>query len=110
MLGKPLLAFTDDVRSLIAGRLNPLVAGLVEFQTVDRIRDIPLKLAEQISRCDPPRILVESLPEKVQLARRDGRRLWVSLRERCAQEDDEQLADVVAELFAPVDEPSTNRT
>src|SRR5690606_154380 len=47
-LGKPMVAFTDDVRSLIAGRVNPLLVGLVDFESVDDIAAIPNTLAETL--------------------------------------------------------------
>ena len=48
-LGRPLVAFCDDARSLIEGRINPLLVGLVEFESVDLIADIVPADAEQLS-------------------------------------------------------------
>ena len=40
-LGKPIVAYMDDVRSLISGRVNPMLVGLVEFETKVTIGDLP---------------------------------------------------------------------
>jgi hypothetical protein len=100
-LGKPLIAFTDDVRSLIAGRTNPLLAGLVDFQTVSSIADITDALAIAIERSSDEPVPVERMPEKVRRAVLDGRRLWDALQEVGNTLNDAIIADVVEELFAP---------
>jgi nucleoside 2-deoxyribosyltransferase len=100
-LGKPLLAYRDDVRSLIAGRVNPLLVGLVDFETVETIGAIPAALGKLIRRHDGPGPAVDDMPPRLQVAARNGQRLWEAMLEHEAQEDQEALADVVAELFAP---------
>lgn len=67
-LGKPIVAYKDDVRSLIAGRYNPLLVGLVDFTTVDAIDDIPAVLAREIASQPPPEIDPDRLPPRLQLA------------------------------------------
>ena len=99
-LGKPVVAYKDDVRSLIAGRVNPLLVGLVEFETVDEVAAIPEALATALAGDDVCRVLPDSLPTKLRRAIRDGGRLWEAMREHDAQFNDEAIADVVAELFA----------
>jgi nucleoside 2-deoxyribosyltransferase len=100
-LGKPLVAFSDDVRSLIAGRFNPLLVGLVEFETVERISELPESLAIAISRSTDEPVPVERMPLKLRKAILDGRRLWDALQERDAALNDALIADVVEELFSP---------
>jgi nucleoside 2-deoxyribosyltransferase len=99
-LGKPIVAYQDDVRSLIAGRVNPLLVGLVEFQTIDEIDDIPDAISTAIVAGESLPSAIENMPAKLQLAIRDGARLWQSIGARGAQQNDELLADVVTELFA----------
>lgn len=100
-LGKPLIAYRDDVRSLIAGRVNPLLVGLVEFETVEDLADIPETLARAIATTDSQPLLTSRLPAKLCQAIDDGQRLWDALEQTDAHEDNERIADIVAELFAP---------
>ena len=100
-LGKPLVAYRDDVRSLIAGRVNPLLVGLVEFETVEDIAAIPAALEGQLTRHPARRYRASDLPERLHQAASDGRRLWQALRVADAYCDNDRIADVVADLFAP---------
>jgi nucleoside 2-deoxyribosyltransferase len=106
MLGKPLVAYTDDVRSLIAGRINPLLVGLVEFETTDCIKKIPQILSQKILNSEIPEITHSRLPGKVQKAVEDGKKLWEAIQTENDELDNEMIADVVEELFAP-DQPSS---
>ncbi|MDQ3332714.1 MAG: nucleoside 2-deoxyribosyltransferase, partial [Planctomycetota bacterium] len=100
-LGKPLVAFSNDVRSLIAGRINPLLVGLVDFETVDCIADLSEALAGAIDRSTDEPVPLERMPLKLRKAILDGRRLWDALEERDAALNDAVIANVVEELFAP---------
>lgn len=100
-LGKPLVAYRDDVRSLIAGRVNPLLVGLVEFETVEEIAAIPTALEQQLAKCPPRRYRTADLSDRLRQAAEDGRRLWQALRVAEAYDDNDRIADVVADLFAP---------
>jgi len=100
-LGKPLVAFKNDVRSLIAGRNNPLLVGLVDFETVDSIEEIPEVLTVAIENSNDDPVPVERMPEKLRRAVLDGRRLWDAMQDRNAAFNDSLIADVVEELFAP---------
>jgi nucleoside 2-deoxyribosyltransferase len=103
-LGKPLIAYKDDVRSLIAGRSNPLLVGLVDFDTVGEIASIPEALASAMLKHSDPPLLEGHMPPKLRKAIADGRRLWCSMQERDAQCHDRLIADAVTELFAPSQE------
>jgi len=103
-LGKPLVAYKDDVRSLIAGRLNPLLVGLVDFETVDTIEAIPQALADTMLRHPDPSLPEQRMPLKLKKAVQDGRRLWKTMGDRDAKYHDRLIADVVTELFAPSQE------
>jgi nucleoside 2-deoxyribosyltransferase len=100
-LGKPIIAYKDDVRSLIAGRVNPLLVGLVDFETVESIEEIPETLALAIERSPDEPVPVERMPAKLRRAVLDGRRLWDAMQDRNATLNDAAIADVVEELFSP---------
>lgn len=104
MLGKPLIAYQDDVRSLIQGRVNPLLVGMVDFESVDQIELIPKALSVSITNHElRPAVSLTELPIKVQKAVQAGQVLWDALCSEGAQENNEMIASVVEELFAPDD-------
>jgi hypothetical protein len=103
-LGKPLISYCDDVRSLIAGRKNPLLAGLVEFRWAASIGEIVPLLREEIQRCGPQLASAQTLPARVRQAVAAGSVLWTSLKAQSACCDNGRLADCVTELFAPPEE------
>lgn len=100
-LGKPIVAYKDDVRSLIAGRVNPLLVGLVDFENVDEVGAIVPALNRVLKEQAPPVISIAALPEKLQRACRDGEALWQAMAQEQAYCENEILADCVTELFAP---------
>jgi len=102
MLGKPLVAFSNDVRSLIAGRINPLLVGMVEFETITEYTEIPDRLSAQIVEQGVPDIDRKKLPAHVQRTNDEGRKLWQVLQRTDACLNDALIADAVEELFAPV--------
>jgi nucleoside 2-deoxyribosyltransferase len=104
-LGKPLVAYRDDVRSLIAGRLNPLLAGLVDFRWAESLPAIVPALQEEISRQAPPVRSLDELPPRLRKAVAEGAVLWDQLQNEPARTDTHRLADCVAELFAPRPQP-----
>ena len=107
VLGKPLIAYQDDVRSLIQGRVNPLLVGMVEFESVDEIGLIPDTLSAAINNQEiTSPVSTDQLPFKVQKAVKAGQVLWKAHCSEGAQENNEMIASVVEELFAPND-PST---
>lgn len=111
-LGKPLVAYKDDVRSLIAGRDNPLLVGLVDFETVDAIGDIPAALEAAIAGCEThPR--PSSLPRPVLRAVDRGRELCAALRTHDVHDNDginnHAIAEIVAQMFATSGESAAER-
>jgi nucleoside 2-deoxyribosyltransferase len=100
-LGKPLVAYKDDVRTLITGRDNPLLAGLVDFELVREISVLPSALEIAISRSDTPDPTIAALPQPLQRAVEQGGILWAAMCAQSAQGDNSTLADVVTSLFAP---------
>jgi hypothetical protein len=91
----------DDVRSLIAGRVNPMLVGMVEFVTHDCIDDLPAKLAEAIASSSGALRGTRSLPPKMQRSVAEGRVLWDAMKQADAYCDNEIIADCVCKLFAP---------
>ena len=103
-LGKPLIAYSDDVRTLIEGRMNPLLWGMVDFARVQRFAEIPSALADALERHgEVSAPAIDKLSAKLRQAVEDGRRLWEALCSENAQNDDEAIATVVANLFAPTE-------
>lgn len=104
-LGKPLVAYRDDVRSLIAGRVNPLLAGLVEFTWAETLDTIVPNLQDELMRQPPVVVSVDSLPARLRKAATEGAVLWKQLQSEQAACDNDLLADCVTELFAPAPLP-----
>ncbi|MEX0716183.1 MAG: nucleoside 2-deoxyribosyltransferase [Planctomycetaceae bacterium] len=114
-LGKPLVAYRDDVRTLIAGRVNPLLVGLVDFETVEAIAEIPAALRRAIQEQTDDggsngKPHVVRLPPRVRRANADGERLWQAMRAATDPSDNETIADLVERLFAPDRQDSNGRT
>jgi nucleoside 2-deoxyribosyltransferase len=109
-LGMPLIAYKDDVRSLITGRDNPLLAGLVGFQTLGDRSEIPRALRTAIGSSAAPRRSPETLPPKVREASSRGRQLWTVIEDGGSQGDNAAIAQAVTQLFAepPDAEPETS--
>ena len=100
-LGKPIVAYKDDVRSLITGRVNPMLVGMVDFETKEAIGDLPEALKAAIQSEEHTPAPMEALPPRMRRAIDDGGRLWETMQKADAQFDNELIADAVAELFAP---------
>jgi nucleoside 2-deoxyribosyltransferase len=100
-LGKPLIAYRDDVRSLIAGRANPLLAGLVDFTWAESISAILPALQLELERQPPALTDFDTLSPRMRHAIEDGRVLWNALVSQEAVCNNNQIADCVTALFAP---------
>lgn len=100
-LGKPLVAYRDDVRSLIAGRVNPLLAGLVDFTWAETIDAIIPALQKQLASQPAVMVQMDELSSRLRKAVAEGAVLWKELQSEQATCDNELLADCVTELFAP---------
>lgn len=101
-LGKPLVAYKEDVRTLITGRDNPLLVGLVDFHTISDLDElIPAVQREFGGKISPAiPIAVQTLPVRMQTAVSRGRTLWKTMQECSAPGDNDVIADVVTQLFA----------
>jgi nucleoside 2-deoxyribosyltransferase len=100
-LGKPLVAYRDDVRSLIAGRLNPLLAGLVDFRWAESVEEIVPALHAELSHHAHRSCSLDDLPPRLRKAVAEGAVLWTHLQSEVAARDNHRLADCVTKLFAP---------
>jgi nucleoside 2-deoxyribosyltransferase len=105
-LGKPLVAYKDDVRSLIAGRVNPLLVGMTDFQTVDDIEEIPHALSLARARQLQPAMNPVNFAERMKIAITEGGELWDALCDEHSGDDNEFITDVVARLFSPEKTPT----
>jgi len=98
-LGMPIVAYKDDVRTMIAGRDNPLVAGLVDWDLVDELQKIPAALEAALADAAAPNR--SNLPPPVRQAVANGRDLWSVMQDQEAVGNNDAIADVVTQLFAP---------
>lgn len=100
LLGKPMVAYKDDVRSLIAGRDNPLVVGQTGFETIGSLEKIPAALQARIDQLALDPDAAWHCPSHLAPVLSAGDRLW---RHLCQLGDDrspEPVAEIVLELFA----------
>ena len=104
-LGKPLVAYKEDVRTLITGRDNPLLVGLVDFETVSTFRQIVPALVEALSEAESLTFDPASLPRRMRTALSQGQELWQVMQRSEAQGNNAAIADAVAQLFADADPP-----
>ena len=100
-LGTPLIAYRDDIRTKVAGRMNPLLAGLVDFTIVESVKDIPAALVVECQRTTSRPIDVQQLPRKFRTAIERGAELWKALGAEQAFGENNIIADCVTSLFAP---------
>lgn len=100
-LGKPMIAYQDDVRSMIAGRMNPLLVGLVDFTSVQQIHEIPAALQEECRTSPLRSIDPEKLPRRLKTAVNRGAELWNALCQERAYGENRLIAECVTSLFAP---------
>jgi len=100
-LGKPMIAYQDDVRSMIAGRMNPLLVGLVDFNSVQHIHEIPEALHAERKESPVRTIDQEVLPRRLKIAVERGAALWKALCQERAYGENRIIAECVTSLFAP---------
>jgi len=98
-LGKPLVIYKADARSKVAGRDNPLVAGLTGFATVDKIEAIGEALIARIAELDLDSEVALRCPSHLHAAACAGARLWRRLTALGGRRPAEQVAAAVMEAF-----------
>ena len=106
-LGKPVVIYKEDARSMIAGRDNPLVVGQTGFEVVAEIDQLAPALKARIAEVDPPANDVNSCPPHLQRTLELGGELWRRLEQLGTQRHSEEVARIVLDLFA--DHPAPPR-
>ena len=101
MLGKPVVAYKEDLRSVIEGRDNPLVIGQTRFEIETDLDRLGQALAERIAVQTLPPDWTTSLPRHVQETVSAGAQLWRELEPLDAAGDLAPLAEAVLDLFGP---------
>jgi nucleoside 2-deoxyribosyltransferase len=92
-LGKPIVIYKADARSKVAGRDNPLLVGMSDFETVDEIASLGKALAARYDELAPDREWAVPCPPHLRKTLASGNRLW----ERLQTLGQARPADLVAE-------------
>jgi nucleoside 2-deoxyribosyltransferase len=100
-LGKPIVLYKDDARSAIAGRDNPLVAGLSEFQTIDKLEELGAALSRQIARCPLSSNWETGCPPHLETVLASGADFWRLIESYESTPPATDVADAVLALFGP---------
>ena len=99
MLGKPMVFFKADSRSLIEGRDNPIVAGQTRFEQVNNLEAIASALDRIIAEQNPDPEATVSCPGHLRQTLRLGRRFVEQLESLSADRPAEPMARIIFELF-----------
>ena len=100
MLGKPLVIYKEDVRSLMAGRDHPLVIGQTGFEVLTRREQIGPALQAKIARLPEPDAGGAACPAALASALQQGEQLWQRLEMLGEARPAEEMARTILELFA----------
>lgn len=100
-LGKPLVIYKDDIRTAVAGRDNPLVIGLAEFEYTQSVDLVPEMLERKIATHPCPQQWQVPCPPHLDRALRAGERFWSQLETFGTERPLAPLAELVLELFGP---------
>ena len=100
-LGKPVVLFKEDVRSVICERDNPLLAGLAGFQICRELEQLAEVLDRSIAECETPRDWRVACPPKLAETLLEGERLWQAISTQDEEDSVEETASWVVELFGP---------
>lgn len=98
MLGKPVVIYKEDVRSMIAGRDNPLVVGQTDFNLVTRMDQLVGELEARIAAPFDASAIVPCPPHLAQTVEL-GRGLWERLRRLPPDRPEELVARIVFDIF-----------
>lgn len=100
MLGKPMVFFKDDSRSLIEGRDNPILAGQTQFERIDRFEAIGPALEEAIrARQLDPSTTVRCPPD-LRRTLQSGSRFVEQLQTVGLDRPPEPIAEIIRRIFA----------
>lgn len=100
MLGKPMVIFKDDVRSMISGRDNPLVVGQTGFEVVDRLDRLVTVLESKVAAVAGETAREISCPSHLEVTLRRGQDLSELLATLGPDRPSEPVARFVIEIFA----------
>lgn len=100
-LGKPIVAYKEDVRSLITGRDNPLLVGLVDFETLSDLQQIPTRLEELLRNPSAEPVDVGETARAIATGGGAGKFVMGGHPGTSSCGNNQILADVVTDLFAP---------
>lgn len=100
-LGKPIVIYKDDIRTAVAGRDNPLVVGLANFECVENVEQVPDLLERKIATHPCPQQWRIPCPPNMIGVLDAGERFWRQLESFGADRPVAPLADLVLELFGP---------
>ncbi|HWB12101.1 MAG TPA: nucleoside 2-deoxyribosyltransferase [Pirellulales bacterium] len=95
--GKPVVIYKADARTKVAGRDNPLVVGLSQFETVDEIDDLGPALARRYADVQPDPETAVPCPPHLRETLATGRRLWERLQMMGVARPSDQVAEAVLE-------------
>ena len=99
MLGKPVVLYKEDCRSVVAGRNNPLVVGQAGFQTERDIERLPDALRRRIDELSPDESQGVACPAHLRATVATGARLWQGLSALGRERPAAGVAEAVLEIF-----------
>lgn len=103
-LGKPIVIFKEDVRSMITGRDNPLIVGQTRFETIDRMDAIAEALWARIAELSPDPHQEVYVPPHVASVLEAGRQIDQQLKNLGDGRADAVVAELVLALFGEREE------
>ncbi|MBX7167030.1 MAG: nucleoside 2-deoxyribosyltransferase [Pirellulales bacterium] len=101
MLGKPVVIYKEDERSMIVGRDNPLLVGQADFVTVREMAAVPAALRQRFTALRPDAQFQFTCPPHLEPTVQAGARLWAELAQMGTERPLDTVAELVLELFGP---------
>jgi len=99
ILGKPIVLFHEDVRSMISGRHNPLVVGLTGFETVRDVDQLGPALRARIAELQPQCDHQYPCPPHLAAPLARGEKLWAELSKMGDERPCAAVSETILELF-----------
>ncbi|HZZ72375.1 MAG TPA: nucleoside 2-deoxyribosyltransferase [Pirellulales bacterium] len=108
-LGKVVVLFKEDARSMIAGRDNPLLAGMTEFHVETDLAGLGAALARRIAEHPLGADWQTRLPPHLLRPLQQGERLWNRLQELGDDRPPGPVAEMIGEIFGPARDRTRHR-
>lgn len=108
MLGKPIVFYKADSRSLIEGRDNPIVAGQTSFRRIDRLDQIGPALDSAIRDLQADPAATASCPAHLAATVAMGARFVEQLEAIGPTRPSGPAADIIFDLFGSQNQPNGN--